>query len=600
MSKAKKIAITSIVGVLVLGFLVCMLGFILLAGYIASNENAHKELAKDGRSCVPMAPPDGNPYQEKFQAAAARGQAPSGGDGKYVVPMAGVITSPYGRRDNPLGTGGDADDALNFHRGVDIAGVPEGTPFYAAASGTVKSVDYGGPDGGNGIIISGDDGVEYWYWHAATGTSKVRQGQHVEAGTELAGAGQTGLASGVHLHFEIHVNGQHTDPVPFMKERGITLGQGGDQSGGGQHKDGGGDKKEQKKQENQSVETVSANGGRITWSPEQMKNAATIVSVAKQRGLSERGMIIALMTALQESTLNNLDHGDRDSVGLFQQRPSQGWGSKDQIMNPEYATNAFIGGQKGEFHQRGLLDVKGWESLELGEAAQQVQRSAYPAEYTKWEATAREIYEHVKDADGHGVVGLTLCDSESGKKAVASHGESSDQNAQAKSDEKKEDKKDSEAAPSPSGEEQKQEDGQHKDGDGDKKPAKSRPLTSEERQRVLETAASGVGDGSTYRQGGNDFKSWDASGYVQWVYRQAGVNLPRTHQWEYGVKVDSPEPGDLVVQVPDGDGWAHVGIYAGDGKMYSALNSEDGTLLHSVDWTDSAQYYRLSAPDEGQ
>lgn len=374
MSKTKKIAITSIVGVLVLGFLVCMLGFILLAGYIASNENAHKELAKDGRSCVPMAPPDGNPYQEKFQAAAARGQAPSGGDGKYVVPMAGVITSPYGRRDNPLGTGGDADDALNFHRGVDLAGVPEGTPFYAAASGTVKSVDYGGPDGGNGIIISGDDGVEYWYWHAATGTSKVRQGQHVEAGTELAGAGQTGLASGVHLHFEIHVNGQHTDPVPFMKERGITLGQGGDQSGGGQHKDGG----------------------------------------------------------------------------------------------------------------------------------------------------------------------------------------------------------------------------------GDKKPAKSRPLTSEERQRVLETAASGVGDGSTYRQGGNDFKSWDASGYVQWVYRQAGVNLPRTHQWEYGVKVDSPEPGDLVVQVPDGDGWAHVGIYAGDGKMYSALNSEDGTLLHSIDWTDSAQYYRLSVPDEEQ
>ena len=123
-------------------------------------------------------------------------------------------------------------------------------------------------------------------------------------------------------------------------------------------------------------------------------------------------------------------------------------------MNPEYATNAFIGGQKGEFHQRGLLDVKGWESLELGEAAQQVQRSAYPAEYTKWEATAREIYEHVKNADGHGVVGLTLCDSESGKKAAASHGASSDQSAQVKDDEKKEDKKDSEVTQSPSGEEQ--------------------------------------------------------------------------------------------------------------------------------------------------
>lgn len=580
MGNVKKTVLAGIAGVFVVILVFAMLAFIFLAGMFASNQQARKDISENTRSCVQG--------------------APKGGDGKYVVPMAGVITSPYGRRDNPLGTGGDADDALNFHRGVDLAGVPEGTPFYAAASGTVKSVDYGGPDGGNGIIISGDDGVEYWYWHAATGTSKVRQGQHVEAGTELAGAGQTGLASGVHLHFEIHVNGQHTDPVPFMKERGITLGQGGDQSGGGQHKDGGGDKKEQKKQENQSVETVSANGGRITWSPEQMKNAATIVSVAKQRGLPERGMIIALMTALQESTLNNLDHGDRDSVGLFQQRPSQGWGSKEQIMNPEYSTDAFIGGHKDRFAPGGLLDVKGWESLELGEAAQRVQKSAYPAEYTKWEATAREIYEHVKDADGHGVVGLTLCDSESGKKAPASHEESSDQNAQngEKGDEKKEDKKESEAAQSPSGEEQKQEDDQHKDGDGDKKPAKSRPLTSEERQRVLETAASGVGDGSTYRQGGNDFKGWDASGYVQWVYRQAGVNLPRTHQWEYGVKVDSPEPGDLVVQVPDGDGWAHVGIYAGDGKMYSALNSEDGTLLHPVDWTDSAQYYRLSVPDE--
>ncbi|MGW2672363.1 peptidase M23 [Streptomyces sp. NPDC001272] len=123
---------------------------------------------------------------------------------------------------------------------------------------------------------------------------------------------------------------------------------------------------------------------------DQIKNAKIIDGVAKERGLSGRATLIALMTALQESTLLNLDHGDRDSVGLFQQRPSSGWGTKEQIMQPKYAASMFFfGGDSGD--PPGLTDIPGWETKRLGEAAQAVQRSAYPDYYDRHEGPAREI-----------------------------------------------------------------------------------------------------------------------------------------------------------------------------------------------------------------
>lgn len=116
---------------------------------------------------------------------------------------------------------------------------------------------------------------------------------------------------------------------------------------------------------------------------DQSANAALITAVAVQRGLPPRAATIALATAMQESRLRNVSHGDEagpDSRGLFQQRPSQGWGSEEQVMNPRYAANAF---------NDALLKVPDYESLEITDAAQQVQRSAYPLAYAKHEEMGR-------------------------------------------------------------------------------------------------------------------------------------------------------------------------------------------------------------------
>jgi len=122
---------------------------------------------------------------------------------------------------------------------------------------------------------------------------------------------------------------------------------------------------------------------------EQAANARVIVAVGQERGVSERGLLIALMTAAQESGLRNLDYGDRDSLGLFQQRPSMGWGTPVQVRDPAYAAAAFYGGPASPTGNRGLLGVPGWESMPLTVAAQAVQRSAFPNAYAKWEAPAQ-------------------------------------------------------------------------------------------------------------------------------------------------------------------------------------------------------------------
>ncbi|MFJ3481690.1 NlpC/P60 family protein [Streptomyces microflavus] len=122
----------------------------------------------------------------------------------------------------------------------------------------------------------------------------------------------------------------------------------------------------------------------------QIANAEIIDGVAEKEGLSGRATLIGLMTALQESTLLNLDYGHADSIGLFQQRPSQGWGTKEQIMNPKYSATMFFMGDK-DGSPRGLTDVKGWESMDMGAAAQKVQVSAHPDLYAGQEDAAREI-----------------------------------------------------------------------------------------------------------------------------------------------------------------------------------------------------------------
>lgn len=128
-----------------------------------------------------------------------------------------------------------------------------------------------------------------------------------------------------------------------------------------------------------------------TMSAEQADNAIAIGQVAlDELDLPRRALEIAIATAIQESKLANLDGGDRDSAGLFQQRPSTGWGSHDQVTNPRLATRAFFG-RADHTSNPGLLDIPGWALMPLAEAAQAVQRSGYPDAYAQWETAAQEI-----------------------------------------------------------------------------------------------------------------------------------------------------------------------------------------------------------------
>jgi hypothetical protein len=133
--------------------------------------------------------------------------------------------------------------------------------------------------------------------------------------------------------------------------------------------------------------SVSASGGAGTTGSyaldlEQAANATTITAVGKRLGLADHAITVALAAAFQESGLRNLLNGDRDSIGLFQQRPSQGWGTRAQILVPTYAATVF--------YQR-LAQVPNWETMAVTEAAQAVQISAAPNAYSQWEAEARVL-----------------------------------------------------------------------------------------------------------------------------------------------------------------------------------------------------------------
>ncbi|SCG37374.1 hypothetical protein GA0070609_0409 [Micromonospora echinaurantiaca] len=131
---------------------------------------------------------------------------------------------------------------------------------------------------------------------------------------------------------------------------------------------------------------VQGEQSRIELDGEQVENVKAIIAATKKSDMDERAAVVAIATALQESKLENLGHlGDRndhDSQGLFQQRPSSGWGTVEQITDPEYSTKAFL---------KGLKQVDGWQDMPLTKAAQTVQVSAYPFHYAQWEQQAADL-----------------------------------------------------------------------------------------------------------------------------------------------------------------------------------------------------------------
>jgi hypothetical protein len=154
---------------------------------------------------------------------------------------------------------------------------------------------------------------------------------------------------------------------------------------------------------------VTASGETFEWAPDQASNAAAITAIAVQRDLPPRAATIAIATAMQESKVRNVRFGDRDSLGLFQQRPSQGWGTAQQILNPEYSTNRFYDA---------LVKVDGYDDMDIAQAAQAVQRSAAGGAYAQHESQARATASVLSGQTRSGV-GCALQDPSSGGDAQA-------------------------------------------------------------------------------------------------------------------------------------------------------------------------------------
>jgi cell wall-associated NlpC family hydrolase len=130
----------------------------------------------------------------------------------------------------------------------------------------------------------------------------------------------------------------------------------------------------------------------MAWSQEQLRNAGIIVSVGRQMGMSTRDIQIGIITAMVESNLVNVNYGDRDSLGLFQQRPSQGWGTPEQVTNPTYAATKFFKALKGLGEKRFQMG--------MGQAAQAVQRSAFPERYAERIGSMRKMWPLIQSSAG--------------------------------------------------------------------------------------------------------------------------------------------------------------------------------------------------------
>ncbi len=143
---------------------------------------------------------------------------------------------------------------------------------------------------------------------------------------------------------------------------------------------------------------AKADGRSVSLDLDQAHYASIIAGISVRRKLPSRAASIALAVVYQETGIRNLDYGDRDSVGLFQQRPSQGWGTEKQLMDPYYAT--------GKFYDA-LVKVADWETDRIADVAQKVQRSGYPTAYRDHEQDARVL---ASVFTGHSPGGLSCLD----------------------------------------------------------------------------------------------------------------------------------------------------------------------------------------------
>jgi len=342
-----------------------------------------------------------------------------------------------------------------------------------------------------------------------------------------------------------------------------------------------------------------------TWSPEQLSNARAIATVGRNLGASSRDIMIGIMAAMQESGLRNLSYGDRDSVGLFQQR--SGWGSRQQRMDPMEAARMFFQGGHGA-GQQGLLSLSNRDSLSLSQAAQKVQRSAFPDAYGKHENEAKDILSSLGELNTNQFAGTQVSEStdplKMGPDQVVQQNGDLDLFAGLNSPTTGEaTASGTEAATAPGIEAGTIAPDIPPDPiemfDGMDATTPTGGSTFEDlfpkqgtvggnRSRVTQLARQLLG--TPYVWGGtNPDSGLDCSGFVQYVLRQVGVSLPRisAQQATAGrrVGIQDLQAGDLVGwnNSTRNNGADHIAIYLGNGQIIEAPRPGLGVRIRSLD-----------------
>jgi cell wall-associated NlpC family hydrolase len=292
---------------------------------------------------------------------------------------------------------------------------------------------------------------------------------------------------------------------------------------------------------------------------EQIPNAETIQATGIAVKVPARGQIVALATALQESGLRNLDYGDRDSLGLFQQRPSQGWGTATEIRDPVHASTKFY---------EALLKVSGWQSMTVTQAAQAVQKSGYPEAYAKWEPLATALQKAIAKS-------LSQQGSSGKDSGTDSTSEQADASATAAC-------------------------GTGSDGaEFGSIPAGSVPagykIPSNAPKSVRTAIRWGLGQlGTPYQWGGSctaphgqdPMGRCDCSSLMQASYKAGGVSLSRTTYTQVkegkAVSVDALKPGDLLFTRGTAAAPEHVGMFIGQGLVLQAPKTGDVVKISTL------------------
>jgi cell wall-associated NlpC family hydrolase len=296
---------------------------------------------------------------------------------------------------------------------------------------------------------------------------------------------------------------------------------------------------------------------------EQIPNAKTIQATGVALKVTARGQIVALATALQESGLRNLDYGDRDSLGLFQQRPSQGWGTAAQVRDPVHASTKFY---------EGLLKVSGWQSMTIAQAAQAVQKSGFPDAYARWEPLATALQKAI--AKSLGEKGSSGKDSDTGGEGEQASSSAADAGCGSGEDR-------SSFGPIPAGSVP----------EGYKIPADAPRST----QKAIRWGLGALGTpyqwggGCSDPRGQDPMGRCDCSSLMQASYTAGGVSISRSTYTQVkdgkAVKVDALKPGDLLFTRGTAAMPEHVGMFIDAGLILHAPKSGDVVKISTLaDW----------------